>query len=159
MHLLPRHKKLRKAKMDSAAWAWFPFLTTRGHSPWARTAVNCGYWLPSGKSVTPLLHWKHRFKVLSPNSPRLSFICSGSSWGLQQEQVHLPSRQSCMKQGPVRWRTPGRCTGWLCHTGTVPWVSRILRGGRSHATVTNSNWWPGEKVAAEGKGEKKRNLN
>lgn len=120
VHLLPRHKKLRKAKMDSAAWARLPFLATRGHSPWARRAVDCGYWLPSGKSVTPLLHWKHRFKVVSLNSPRaelhLLWVLTWTSTGACAPPKQAEDATHCLKQRPLTWRTPGSCTGWLCHT-------------------------------------------
>lgn len=148
--------------MDSAPWAWFPFLATRGHSPRARRAVHCGYWLPSRKSVTPLLHWKHRFKVLSLNSPRaelhLLWVLTWTSTRACAPPKQAEDVTHCLKQRPVRWRTPGSCTGQLCHTGTVPWASGIVRGDRSHATVANSNGWTGEKVAAGGKGQKKSQL-
>lgn len=160
MHLVPRNKKWRKAKMDSAAWARFPFLGIRGHSPWARTASDCGHWLPTGKSVTPLLHWKDtKFIPKQPKGwtssalgPHVDFdktLCTSQA-GRGCDPVH--ETETCQVE------TAGSCTGQLCHNGTVPRVSKIPRDGRSHAAVANSNWWLGEKVAAGGKGQKKSQL-
>lgn len=70
MHLLARSKKWRREKMNSAAWAQFSFLVTRGHRSCTRMAAACGYWLLTENPVTSLLPWKHRFKALFLNSPK-----------------------------------------------------------------------------------------
>ena len=128
--------------------------------PGKRMPGACGYWLPSGKPVTPLLPWKHRFTGLFLKRPRAELDplwvsmwtstrpCAPCEWA--EDATHS------MKDLPG-WGDQVVATGLHCCTTVVPRGSGRPRGHRSHAMVSNRNRWSGsgQKVAAGGKGQKK----
>lgn len=131
--------------MNSAAWAWFSFLVTRGHSSCTRTAVpvDTGCW-----QRTLWHHCSLGSTDLKPFSSIAQGLClthSGSPCGLWPMCTMRIGRGRDSLHGTeaCRGRRSGSYTGLLCHTRAVPQANGVLRGPRSHAMVASSNWSSG----------------